>query len=188
MEIKNVVKALEKHPTKTWGQRQLHVIREVILHQAASKGATAEAVNRYHITPTKDRDGDGVVEAWERNHITPTGCPRICYHFVIEKDGTVKQCNELTDVTWHAKGHNIVALGVLVAGYFKGPGHPNAEEPSEAQISSLKELLAYLHIQFPKIKKTSYLGHSEVDPVNKAACPGYTIMKVLESWRSNENS
>lgn len=183
MEIKNVVKTLEWHPTRRWGQRQLHVIHEVVVHQAASKGATAEAVNRYHITPTADRDGDGVVEAWERNHITPTGCPHICYHFVIENDGTVKQCNELTDVTWHAKGHNIVALGILVAGYFKGPGHPKAGDPSEAQKKSLLALLEFLRKSFPKMPKANYIGHCEVDPQNKAACPGDAIMDVLKSWR-----
>ncbi len=184
MVLKHVVNTLDKHPTKRWGQRQLKVIQEVIIHQAASKGATAEAVNNYHITKSYDKDKDGVIEAWERNHISDGGCPKICYHFVIEADGTVKQCNELTDVTWHAKGHNIVALGVLVAGYFKGPKHENAGEPTEAQKTALIELLNKFRVDLPKIPKKNYLGHCEVDPINKAACPGYTLMKLLETWRN----
>lgn len=183
MTIKNIIDELPKHPTKKWGKRNLSIISEVIVHQAAARGATAFNVNTYHITPSSDKNHDGVIESWERNHLSDTGAPHICYHYVIEKDGTIEQCNNVTDITWHAKGHNIMAIGIMLAGYFKGRGHEKADEPTKEQLDSLVWLLNKLHEDFPKISKNNYKGHCEVDPVNKIACPGYTTMKTLESWR-----
>jgi len=182
MQIVNSIKTLPWHPTKRWSKRKVENITTVVVHQAASRATGPEPINKYHITPTSDRDKDGTIEGWEKNHISPTGAPHICYHFAISKDGTVHQCNELTDITWHCKGKNTIALGILVCGYFNGPGVKQADEPSIEQLNSLKELLNTLKKQLPTVKK--FIGHCEADPVNKAACPGDTVMKTLKAWRS----
>jgi len=185
-QIIDVIDALPWHPERVWSNRQLSQISEVLVHQAAMKNATAESVNKYHITPSEDKDGDGVIESWERNHLSDKGAPHIAYHFVIEEDGTIKQTNKLTSVTWHAKGHNTKAIGILLAGYFNGVGHDDAgADPTDEQIDSLFWLLDYLHLEFPNIKKTNFKGHCEIDPENKAACPGYVAMSALEQWRTN---
>ena len=183
-KVIDIIEKLPWHPTRTWGNRPLSKITEIIIHQAAANGATAKNVNKYHITPSADKDGDGVIKSWERNHLSDKGAPHIAYHYVVETDGKVYQANKLTSVTWHAKGHNTKAIGILITGYFKGPDHENANEPTEAQLKSLVNLLDYLQDDFPTIEKTKYLGHSEVDSVHKAACPGYTLMETLKKWRT----
>lgn len=178
---------IDKLPWNTlgrkWAKRSLATIDRFVVHQAASKGATVEAVNKYHITPTSDRDKDGDIEGWEKNHISPQGCPHICYHYAIGIDGTVYQCNPLTDVTWHCKGFNTKAVGILVCGAFKGPGFTTGDEPTDAQKSSLVELLNKLHQDMPQIPKNHYFGHCELDPKGKPACPGTTLLNVLKGWR-----
>lgn len=77
MDITNLINVLPWHPTKRWAVRTKASINTIVVHQAASAG-TIENINKYHITPTSDRDHDGDIEGWEKNHISPTGCPHIC--------------------------------------------------------------------------------------------------------------
>lgn len=178
--VKDIINELPVHPERKWSTRTISKIEEVIVHQSAMD-ATVEEIAKYHITPTSDRDGDGKVERWERNHLSDKGAPAIAYHYAIDKDGTIYQCNELSSVTWHAKGHNTKAIGILVVGYFKGPDHESAGEPTALQQKGLVWLLNYIKKELPNLK---YIGHSEINE-HKPACPGYTLMKVLTEWRNS---
>jgi N-acetyl-anhydromuramyl-L-alanine amidase AmpD len=183
MDITNLINVLPWHPTKRWAVRTKAAITTVVVHQAASAG-TLENINKYHITPTVDRDGDGDIDGWEKNHVSPTGCPHICYTYAIRANGEVCQCNNLTDVTWHVKNANSKAIGILVCGNFNGPGWSKGGEPSPAQIDSLQELLQHIHTSvLPAIPKNKYFGHCELQA--KPACPGTTLMQTLKSWRES---
>jgi len=185
--IYNVINVLpwhsgnEKYPEgRKWSKRTVSNIDSIIVHQAASTG-TIEAINKYHITPTHDRDHDGTIAAWERNHISPDGCPHICYHFVIGKSGRLYQANKVSDLVWHTKGKNSTAIGVLVLGDFAGPSYKGKEVPTPPQLRSLKRLLDLLTNRY-SISKLNVKGHCEAQD-QKPDCPGNIIMNELISWR-----
>lgn len=184
-KVIDVLDALPRHKTRRWSKRNFWDIEEVIIHQSASSGNMFN-VAKYHITPTKDRDGDGVIEGWERNHISRAGCPGICYQLGVEKNGLIYKMNEFTNITWHAKGHNKKSLGVVIFGNFKGTSWEGTEEPSMGQMDSFLNLLDYLRYELLRdnnVPKEKFFGHCEIDKVNKENCPGNVIMGELISWR-----
>jgi len=174
INITDISMTLPWNPARKWQTRSLSMIDTIIVHQTAAV-ATLESVNNYHITPSPT------------NHISIQGCPHICYHYAINPDGQCYKLNEETDITWHAKSYNSRSIGILVNGKFRGPYTGIADfeggEPTEAQIHNLKRLLDVLAKPFGRHVK----GHCEVDPQNKSACPGYTVMDAVKQWRT-ENS
>jgi len=185
IKIVDATDALPKHQTKRWSKRQFWNIEEVIIHQSVSTGGMFD-VAKYHIIPTKDRDGNGIIDGWERNHISNTGCPGICYTLGVEKDGLIYKMNDFDDITWHAKGHNIKALGIVIFGNFSGTSWKGIEEPSMGQLSSLLKLLNYIRYDLLRdnnVPKERFFGHCEIDKKNKENCPGNIIMSELISWR-----
>jgi N-acetylmuramoyl-L-alanine amidase len=160
------LKKLATHPTKRWGKRSLNSIKQVVVHQVLSEG-TFENIAKYHVTPSKD------------NHISKTGAPGICYHYGVEKDGTIYIFNDESYITWHCKGHNIKSIGILVRGNFSGPSWKGTEKPTEKQIEGLKNLLDFLIDKYPEIK---IFGHCDL--ANKPNCPGTIIANSILDYRS----
>ena len=188
MPIANIINKLPTHPTKTWGRRTLDRIDTLIVHQAATKATGSnnyiESIARYHTTPTSDRNKNGKIDAWERNHLSAEGAPGICYHFVISRSGKIFQCNKLSNVTWHAKGWNTRSIGVLICGDFAGPTWEGSELPTPAQVRNLKRLLASLQKKY-NIEIENVKGHCEVDPNHKPSCPGNILLEVIKTYRNN---
>lgn len=60
------------------------------------------------------------------------------YHFWIERDGTVCQARTESEIGAHTIGQNYTALGIGLAGNF------DKEDPTDAQVKSLGELLSRL--------------------------------------------
>ena len=182
----DAISALPRHTSKKWKKRNPLDINLVVVHQTAGSGEKFK-IAKYHTSISHDRDGDGVIEAWERNHISDTGCPGICYTYGIEKDGQVYLMNELEDITWHVKNYNNRALGICVFGNFSGPSWDGTEEPTQAQKDSLNLLLTRLQDDILKdnpILTEKFKGHCELDPINKENCPGTVLMKELNAWRN----
>jgi N-acetyl-anhydromuramyl-L-alanine amidase AmpD len=148
----------------------------IVVHQAAGPGTTS-GIAKYHSRP-----GPG-------NHISKKGAVTICYHYSIEKDGKIVQCNDLTDIVWHAgmRDINNRSIGILVLGNFDGPTHTGTEAPTSRQMESLKELLTYYknkHIpELPIIPLERFFGHRDVK-TRKENCPGHVIMAFLRAYRS----
>jgi len=144
-------------------QRDISSIDKVILHQELGDG-DAVAVNEYH------RQYDPRGPAYGRNW------PRIAYHFVLEKSGTVEQVNALTDVTWHCAGQNTHSIGIMLVGDFSGPGHDGGEptpEQKRAFFALAKHLMAAMGLP-----ASAFFGHCDF---GKLACPGYTAYSWLKS-------
>ncbi|MEO9869087.1 peptidoglycan recognition protein family protein [Ekhidna sp.] len=166
MEIQNLITKLPWHPTRRWSVRQLSKIGKIILHQELGE-ADVEAVNNYHIQP---------------NHISSRGCPHLCYHYAIRKNGEIIQSNELSSVTWHCKGQNTSAIGIMVVGNFNGPGYDmGTSEPTKEQIKSIQFLIEYLQKSFNLSNQDVY-GHYHF---GKPACPGHDLQKLVEKYRNN---
>ena len=60
------------------------------------------------------------------------------YHYVIERDGTVKQARQDDEVGAHTVGANLSSIGVALVGNF------NHEPPTEEQTEALARLLSTL--------------------------------------------
>ncbi len=167
MEIKNLIDVLPWHedPGRRWSTRDISQIKKVILHQELADG-TIEATNQYHITRSSG------------NHLSSRGAPHFAYHFGIRKNGDVCQCNSYEDITWHAKGQNVVSVGVMLVGDFKGFDHPG-DEPTQQQMDSLAQLVAHLHEKFSLDNQAIY-GHYHF---GKPACPGDTVKAWLQILR-----
>jgi len=173
MNIIDRIDELPWHPTRRWSTRGLGAIRKIIIHQELGNG-TIEQVNDYHISPG--------------NHISENGCPHFSYHYGIRKSGTdgeIIQANALNHIVWHAKGQNTASVGIMLEGFFKGPGQElGAEGPTPAQMDSLRQLVGHL---------TNILGLSNQDVYGhyhygKPACPGTKAGEWIERFRNSEDA
>lgn len=155
MEIRDVRETWPWNPRRgKWDQRDLSVVNKIILHQELGE-STGRGVHDYHTSINC--------------HISPgKGTPRICYHFVIEKDGVVYWCNNLDDVVWHTKGQNTSGVGIMLQGDFDGIGHQGKSQPTQAQEESFYELVDMLTSEL-EIPYSEIYGHCDF---GKPACPG----------------
>ena len=168
MTIKNIIDVLSWHESRRWSKRDISNIKKMIFHQELAEG-TIEAVNQYHITPSS------------HNHLSSKGAPHFAYHFGIRKNGEVCQCNSYEDITWHAKGQNVVSVGVMLVGDFKGYNHPGGDPTSE-QMDSLAQLVSRLQKEFSLDNQAVY-GHYHF---GKLACPGDTVRRWLQKLRGED--
>ena len=171
LEIVDLRDQLPWHPDRPrWpGRRSIESIDKVILHQSLGHADTSGnrdvfGINRYHITPG--------------NHISKRGCPHICYHLVIDDDGTVYQTNYFEDVVWHCRGQNGRSLGVLLVGDFAGPGHPGGQ-PTAAQERAFFALAEHL-MGTLGLGPDAFFGHCDF---GKPACPGFIAARWIDNTR-----
>ena len=138
------------------------------MHQALTT-SNLENINNYHITP-----GD-------QNHISKKGAPHICYHYIIERDGNIYQCNPLSALVWHCKGNNTSGVGVVVMGDFDGPSYEGKDgSPSQEQVDSLDYLIED-HI-LTKLPNLNLYSHADFGKEN---CPGNTLYKYIQEKNNN---
>jgi len=168
MKIENYIDILPWHSSRQWSKRNESSINKIIIHQELGDG-NIERVNNYHINS---------------NHISEKGCPHFCYHYGIEKDGTIKQVNHISDITWHTKGQNTTGIGIMVVGNFRGVDNINGEEPEEVQMQALNYLVNWLRKEYNLPKKALH-GHSDF---GKPACPGFTIDKWIADYKTNDET
>lgn len=176
--FRNIVDSLLNNPRYPNGwmkKRALKDIDLVCLHQAMGY------VDSYSV---KDVLGVHSYHTSTQCHINPgIGCPRICYHFVIDDDGMIYQCNELTDITWAARGANTTGIHILLIGNFSGPGYAGKGEPTTAQKAAYLELAQSLlsdDINLPSIYRQSFVGHCDF---GKPACPGTVAYEWVRAMR-----
>ena len=170
----NIIRLVEKLPWNParprWPQkRTLERIDRVILHQSLGHADTSGnrdvfGINNYHITPG--------------NHISAGGCPHICYHLILDDDGSIYQTNEFTDVVWHCRGQNACSIGIMLVGDFAGPGHSGGE-PTAAQEQAFFALAEHLIAKLG-LGPDGFYGHAAY---GKPACPGYTANRWVEGLR-----
>lgn len=98
----------------------------------------------------------------------------IAYHFLIGKDGTVKQNRSLSERTGHTRNQpiNLESIAIVLAGNF------DIEEPNRGQLIAIRSLVKRLDsiYHFEKI-----IGHRDASPT---ACPGKHLDQALKDiWR-----
>jgi N-acetylmuramoyl-L-alanine amidase len=144
-------------------------INRLILHCTATRpdfmaGATTDQrvaeIKRWHTA--KPPNGNG----WSD----------IGYHFLIDRDGSVRQGRPVEKIGAHVAGHNADSIGISLFG-----GHGSAatdrfeDNFTKAQDEALQALLAQLQGMWPK---ATIHGHNEYAA---KACPGFTVKEYLET-------
>lgn len=150
-KVINIVNKLPR--AGNWGKRSVSGITDITVHHSASPSSqTAYDFARYHVNSK--------------------GWPGIGYHFVIEKDGTIHQTNDLESLSYHNGYNNSRAIGICMSGNFENT------PPDKRQIDSLIYLVNKLKKDVPSIFRL--VGHKEY--AGSTACPGrYVNMKTLRS-------
>lgn len=162
-KIKDYRMKLTTHKTKKYVGRRKGVtsIRDIAIHHSATlqklAGSSAAGYARYHVNSL--------------------GWPGIGYSYVIEADGTVKYVNDLAKKTYHVGNHNDYAVGIVLSGDF------SQEEPTKAQVASLRQLVRALREKYPHIKQVK--GHSDYAGYHSKACPVFDYKQVLAGAESS---
>lgn len=136
----------------------------IAVHHAASE-ADVKEINTFHET-TGYFDGDNA--------------PHIAYHFAIENDGTIIQCNYVEERSWHATRANDSALGICLQGDL------DKHAPSDKQRIALQWLLDTL-CEDLKIPRTGVWGHGELMQYgNSTSCPGSHLLPLVKAYRAGQ--
>lgn len=143
-KVLDVREHLKKHATKNYGTRPVDRITHIAVHHSLTHAGSAESFARYHVQEL--------------------GWPGIGYHFVIEKNGQIKWCHELTVRSYHVGNSNSKSVGICMVGDFR------TSEPTEAQRASLHKLVNWLRQEL-SISVEQVQGHSEFPGYKSKACP-----------------
>lgn len=150
VKIVNKYHKLMRSSSLKYATRTLDQITQIVVHHSASIGQKAEDYARYHVLRR--------------------GWAGIGYHYIIEKDGTIIQGNPLTNISYHVGGENTRSVGICLSGHF------SKEQPSAAQLRSLKKLVGYLRRKLPQ--RLTIHGHREFSKTN---CPGDELVQHLKT-------
>ena len=101
------------------------------------------------------------------------GFKTIGYHFVIYRDGSIHKGRDVSEIGAHCVGHNANSIGVCYIGGLAADGKTPKDTRTDAQKSSLRELVAKLKAEYPGI---TVHGHNEF--ANKA-CPCFDVKTQL---------
>lgn len=151
MKIENVTNNLAKNPNKSYGTRNLSMIEYIIWHHSATSSGSAESFASYHVSKNE----------W----------PGIGYHFVIEQDGTIKQTNELTTLSYHCPTRNTDGIGVCLVGNF-----------SKNDLTAEQEQAAnWLGREIRKMVGKNLVSAPHGD-FKQTSCPGDKIRNKVYNW------
>lgn len=126
--------------------RTLSSIRNIIVHHSGTVTGSAEAYARYHVDTL--------------------GWPGMGYHIVIEQDGTVKYCNSIETISYHAGNANSYSVGVSMTGDF------SKNKPTAAQWKALYKVIEELRRVCPNASAvTKVIGHQEAPGYAWKPCP-----------------
>lgn len=106
-----------------YGTRNESAIQGVVIHHTATSGQTIRSIAQFHAETR--------------------GWPGIAYHYAIGYDGVVYRLQDVSKVTYHAKGYNYRTIGVALIGNF------DEKEMPERMKGSLVKLLNHLKGERP---------------------------------------
>lgn len=167
-------KTLAHHLTKKWSRRDPQIIKGMVLHQSLEDLGSAAGNSKYHVGP---------------NHISSDGLPGLSYCGFIEKNGKLYLANDVEDVTW-SQGtavipgdENHLYLAFCIGGNFSGPGYKGTQEPTQQQLTSVRELWLKVKVLWG-LKNNQLFGHYNF---GKPACPGYSVMRFIDSVNADRD-
>lgn len=140
-------------------------INEIILHTSATRPDWMQGKTTW----AKRQE----IKRW---HVQDRGWSDIGYHYLIDRDGTVVNGRPVIRAGAHVRGHNAHSIGICLLGGRGGTKDDKFyDHYTEAQMKSLKELIAKLRKDFPEIEK-NITGHNQY--ANKG-CPCFYVPHYL---------
>lgn len=142
--------------SQTWNKlmnKATRQIKELIIHCSATpegKDYTVDTIRQWHLQ---------------------RGFSDIGYHFVIYRDGSIKEGRNVNTVGAHCTGHNSNSIGICYIGGCDASGKIAKDTRTDAQKKSLVKLVKDLMIKYG-LSKSQIHGHYEF--ANKA-CPSFKI-------------
>ena len=105
-------------------------------------------------------------------HIDARGFADVAYHFLIDAEGRIYEGRELNVRGAHVQGFNTGSVGIVLLGNF------NEEQPSEAQLSSLRGLVDYLRYTYEIRYLAGHKDYPDQSP-DGTECPGDNLYPLL---------
>jgi hypothetical protein len=105
-------------------------------------------------------------------HMDRRGFADVAYHFMIAKDGMIYEGRELNIRGAHVQGFNTGSVGVVLLGNF------NDEQPTEAQLNSLRALVDYLRYTYGIRYLAGHKDYPDQSP-DGTECPGDNLYPLL---------
>jgi N-acetylmuramoyl-L-alanine amidase len=128
------------------------VLSTIVIHHSAIRNASPAEIQSLHM------DGRGFAD--------------VAYHFLIDSAGTIYEGREINIRGAHVQGFNTGSVGIVLLGDF------NEEQPSQAQLASLRALVDYLRYTY----EIRYLaGHKDYpgQSPDGTECPGKNLYPLL---------
>lgn len=114
-------------------------------------------------------------------HVNGHGWRGLSYHYAVERDGTLYWCNDVDDLTWHARGFNGKGIGLSFVGDDKGPT-PEQARTLEWFIEKAKTT-GIVGIGMPKVDLITRHGDAaNVAPSYATSCPGAVGRELYKQW------
>ncbi len=127
--------------------------------------------------PMTKEDGIKEMQFLQDLHQNTDGWIDIGYHFIIDGAGDIFQGRPMTVVGAHTEGKNTGNVGISLMGYFH---QPNNNQPTDAQLASLKNLLNALSSS-QNIPASGLYAHREL---NATDCPGDIMYPLFQAMRT----
>lgn len=127
-------------------------------------------------TPPSSKCDINTIRRW---HVEDNGWSDIGYHYVIERDGSIKEGRPLSRTGAHTYGHNKDNIGICLVGGVDSQMKPE-DNFTNVQWDALRYLISYLASIYG-IKEENIKGHRDWG-ANKA-CPSFDVKSKLEEWK-----
>jgi hypothetical protein len=105
-------------------------------------------------------------------HMDGRGFADVAYHFLIDSAGTIYEGREIGIRGAHVEGFNTGSVGVVWLGNF------NEEQPSKAQLASLRALVDYLRYTYGIRYLAGHKDYPGQSP-DGTECPGDNLYRLL---------
>lgn len=122
---------------------------------------------------------DAQVTEITRWHVEDRGWSDIGYHYIVSRQGEIREGRPLARTGAHVKGRNTGTIGICLIGGATSTENDKPEDNfTDVQLKAARSLAARLMKEHPTIKKVS--GHNQYAA---KACPGF---QVDPWWKKKE--
>ncbi len=174
-DIRNISTNLPTANLGNMSTRRLQQIALIVVHYDAQwRPDKYDPIARY-----KAQALYHIQKNWGRNPLKPIRGFGLMYHYRISGDGQIWQTQPEDLITWQANNANPYALGICC-------DCGENQEPTEAQLVSLYNLLEYMCFERPDFPagRRDVWGHGELTKYGNATkCPG-RFLPYVQRYRT----